>query len=148
MLKGRIQSNHIPKNNYELQVTGLAKSILLTEISDIPEELDVVDLPDRTAASGGHTRATEFTAMQPSHHDVEVKIMEAWFQESQDPVAATYKKTGTLIQKAIDGSIVRAYGLQGIFPKQRSIGEMSMENEGELQLIEWTFSVDDVLFQP
>lgn len=148
MLKGRIQPNHIPKNSFELQINGLAKTIFFTEIGEIPEELDVVDLPDRTTASGGgNTKATEFTGMQPSHHDVEVQIMESWFQEAQDPVAATYKKTGTLLQKAIDGTIVRTYTLQGIFPKRRSIGEMSIENEGELQVIEWTFSVDDVIFQ-
>jgi hypothetical protein len=144
-LKGKILSNHIPKNNYELIVNGLSQSILFTEIGGISEELEIVELPDRTVASGGNTKSTEMTAMQPSHHDVEVAQMEEWFKECQDPVAPTYKKTATLIKKAISGEIVRSYTLQGIFPKQRALQDLSLENEGEMDTIEWTFSIDDVL---
>ena len=143
-IKGKIQANYIPAHNFALQVIGLPE-IVFTEMSGIAEELDTVDLPDRTVGTGGQTKATEFTAMQPSHHDIEVLAMELWFKECQDPVAATHKKTGLLIKKAQDGSIKRTYTLQGIFPKARTLQDQSLENEGDMDTIEWSFSVDDVL---
>jgi len=143
-LKGKIEENHIPKNNFELIVVGLPP-ILFTEVGGITEELDTVDLPDRTVASGGNTKATELTVMQPSHHDVEVLAMEAWYKEAQDPVTPTYKKVGILTKKDIGGNIVRSYTLQGAFPKSRALQDLSLENEGEMDTIEWTLSVDDIL---
>lgn len=143
-MKGLIQENHISKNNFELQVIGLP-TIVFTEVSDISQETDTVDLPDRTQASGGTTQAGEFTAMVPAHHDVEVAAMEAWFQEGKDPVAPTYKKSGVLIQKTIDGEVARTYNFSGLFVSGRTIQSMALENEGEMQAIEYTLKFDDIL---
>lgn len=143
-MKGLIQENHISKNNFELQVVGLP-TITFIEVSDISEEIDVTTLPDRTQASGGTKQAGEFTVMMPAHHDVEVAAMEAWFLEGQDPVAPTYKKSGVYIQKRIGGEVARAYAFTGLFVSARSLGQMAIENEGEMQVLEYTFKYDDIL---
>lgn len=143
-MKGLIQDNHISKNNFELQVVGLP-TITFIEVSDIPEEIDVVTLPDRTQASGGTKQPGEFTAILPAHHDVQVAAMEAWYLEGQDPVAAGYKKSGVYIQKAISGDVVRTYAFSGLFVSARTIQTMNIENEGEMQAIEYTLRFDDIL---
>jgi len=142
-MKGVIQSDHIPVNKYELRVLGMPP-LVLTEISGIEDELETADLPDRTVASGGNRKASEFTMMQPMHHTVEVAAMELWFRESQDPVSPTYKKIGTLIRTSISGGNSVSRTLVGIFPKKRTDPDMEMANEGEMAQIEWTMSLDDV----
>ena len=89
-MKGVLAPDHIPKNKYELRVRGLPP-ITFTAVSGLEEELDKVDLPDRTGASGGNTKNGEFTARMPTHHTTERIALEAWFAECQDPVPRTYK---------------------------------------------------------
>ena len=60
-MKGIIKSDHMPLNKFQLLVAGLP-SLTLVTISGIDDELQTVDLPDRTAASGGHRGPSEFTA--------------------------------------------------------------------------------------
>ena len=144
-IKGKILPNHIPVNNYELQVIGLP-ALVLTEVGGISEELDVVDLPDRTKASGGNTQAVEFTITQPSHHNLEVEAMEAWFSEGKDPVSATYKKSGLIIKRNNAGDIVRTYTLTGMFVMSRGTADLSLEDEGSMDTIEWGMSADEVVF--
>lgn len=143
-MKGVIQSNHIPKNNYELQVNGLPP-ITFTEVGDISEVIDKVDLPDRTRASGGTKQAGDFPVMVPSHHDVEVAAMESWYKEGQDPVAPTYKKSGTLLKKGLDGTVIRSYIFSGLWVSERNMTAMSLENEGEMDAIEYLLNFDDIL---
>lgn len=143
-MKGKIQSNHVSKNNYELQVIGLPP-ITFIEVGDISETLDKVDLPDRTRASGGTKQAGDFPVMVPSHHDVEVAAMEAWFKEAQDPVSPTYKKAGILTKKGIDGSVIRSYTFSGLFVSERNMTAVSLENEGEMDAIEYLLNFDDII---
>lgn len=143
-MKGAIQPNHIPLNNFKLLVVGLP-GLTPTKISGIEEELETVDLPDRTKASGGNTKPGEFTMMLPMHHSVEQAAMEVWFSESQDPVTPTYKKPGTLIHNALDGTPLRSFTLVGLFPRKRKLPDLEMKNEGEMAEVEWTFSFDDIL---
>lgn len=143
-MKGTILPQHIPLNLYELVVLGLPR-LTPVEVSAIEEVLQVVDLPDRTKASGGQTECGEFTITIPSHHAVEQAAMEAWFAESRGRVSPTYKKPITLIQKPInEGGIPRAYQLLGCFPSKRGLPELSMTNEGEMSVVTWTVSYDDV----
>lgn len=142
-MKGLIKSAHISKNNFLLQVIGLPV-IEFVQVDGLEEELETVELPDRTVASGGNTKAVEFTAQVPAHHDVAVLALEAWFKEAQDPVSPTYKKTGLLLMKNIEGKVKRTYTLTGIFPKMRATDEVALDNEGEMALLTWTFSTDDV----
>lgn len=143
-LKGIIQPNHVPLNKFQLFVVGVPK-IVFTKVSGIEEALQIVDMPDRTKASGGNTNPVEFTGTTMLHHVVERVALEAWFKEGQDPVTPTYKKIGTLILKGIQDNIVATYTLPGLFIFQRVLPEFDLENDGEPAMAEWSFSADDVL---
>lgn len=143
-MKGAIKGNHIPVNKYQLLVLGLPP-LTPTEISGLEDELQTTELPDRTRASGGNRGPLEFTIKLPMHHLVEQAAMEVWFRESQDPVLPSYKKVATLIHQSITGSLVKTYSLLAVFPTKRKLPDLEMANEGELALVEWTLSIDDIL---
>ena len=142
MMKGTVQSNHIPVNNYELQVQGLP-AILFTTISGLEQETEAVDLPDRTKASGGNVKQFEIAATSFEHHIAETAALEAWRQEGKDPVSPNYKKTATLIKRGIEGTVDSTRVLTGIWIMKRKDADLDLANEGEPAMIEWTFSVDD-----
>ena len=143
-IKGTINPDHIPSNKYQLIVVGLPP-ILFTAISGIEEEIDVVDLPDRTRASGGNTQPVEFTAMQPMHHTVEYLVMEAWFEENKDPISITAKKLATLVHQSGRGTTIRSYTITGLWPSKRKLPDLDFENEGEMAQVEWTLQADSLL---
>lgn len=143
-MKGAIRPNHIPKNKGKLIVAGLPP-LTLTTISEIAEEVEKVDIPDRTTASGGQKKAVEFTATLPSHHDAEVAAVEAWFVQGQDPVHPLYKKVGTLVQERIGFGLPKTYTLVGLWISKRQIPNSEMANEGEMQELELTFQADNVI---
>lgn len=143
-MKGVLQKDHIPVNKYQMLVVGLPP-LTLTEISGIEQELETVDLPDRTVASGGNKGTVEFTAMQPVHHLVEVAAIESWFVESIDPVSGSYKKDGTIILQSISGDVIKTHSILGMFPSKKALPDLEMANEGEMATIEWTFKADEVL---
>lgn len=143
-MKGVIRPDHIPLNRYEMRVTGLPP-LVWTTISGIEEELENVDLPDRTAASGGNTKTIEFEATLPLHHTVEQAAMEGWFADSQDNVAVDYKKNAMLIVSSLTGIVVKTLILSGIFPMKRKTGDLDMGNEGELHVVTWSFKGDQVI---
>jgi len=143
-MKGAIRPNHIPKNKGKLIVAGLPP-LTLTTIGDIDEELETVDLPDKTTASGGQRKALEFTATLPMHHDVEVAAVEAWYVQGQDPVHPLYKKVGTLVYERVGFGVPRSYTLMGLYISKRKIPGAEMANEGEMQELELTFKADQVI---
>lgn len=143
-MKGVIDTDHIPLNKYRLQFLGIPE-LTPVEISGLEDELETTDLPDRTRASGGNRGMSEFTVMLPMHHTVEQAALETWFLESQDPVAGTYKKSGTLIMETISGTADRSYTLVGVFPTKRVLPDLELANEGEMASVEWTLSVDDII---
>ncbi len=143
-IKGAIQANHIPLNKYKLLVVGLPP-LTPTKVSGIEEELEAVDLPDRTKASGGNTKVVQFTVMLPMHHLIEQAAMEVWFKESQDPVLPSYKKPATVIMTPIGPGIPVARTLVGVFPMKRKLPDLEMKNEGEMAEVEWTLSADDII---
>lgn len=143
-MKGEILPDHMAVNKYTLQIIGLIP-ITAVEVSGIEDELEVTELPDRTMASGGNRKATEFTMMVPAHHIAEQAALEVWFRESQDPVSPTYKKPCTLTLESQSGNVTRGYTLSGVFPKGRNTPDLEKKNEGEIALIEWVMSVDDVI---
>lgn len=140
-MKGSVEPNHIPVNNYELIVVGLPK-ILFTTISGLEEETESVDLPDRTSASGGNSKPVEFTATSFEHHTVELAALEAWRREALDPVSALYKKVGTLIKRGIEGNIVSTRTLIGLWVQKRKDADLDLANEGDPAMIEWTMKTD------
>ncbi len=143
-MKGAMQPDHIPVNNFELLILGLP-SLTPVEISGLEDELQTVDLPDRTTASGGNRGPTEFEIQLPMHHLVEQAAMEAWLLEGQDPVTPTYKKVGTLIHKSLSGAVLRTYSLVGAYTNKRTLPDLEMVNEGEIALVGWNIKMDDML---
>jgi hypothetical protein len=142
-MKGKVQADHMPVNKYSLFIVGMPP-IMFTKVSGIEEELQTVDLPDRTSASGGHTAPVEFTAESMMHHSVERYALELWYKEGQDPVSPLYKKVGTLIHHSLTGDKLATYTLIGCFVKKRKLPDLEMANEGEPAVIEWTFKADQV----
>lgn len=146
-IKGVLKPDHIPLNKYSLAVVALIP-ITITSISGIEEEIDNVDLPDRTKATGGNPKAISFTIMTPLHHTVENIALELWYGEAKDPVSSTYKKPATLTVSSGTGGIVRTYAITGMFLSKRKLPEFSMDNEGEIALVEWECQADSIIFLP
>lgn len=143
-MKGAIAGNHIPQNSFVLSFAGLP-DLTVIKMDGLEQEIDMVELPDRTAAPGGQTKVTKFKFSIPAHHDTEVNAMENWFRECKDPVSATAKKIGTLSQKNIQGDVQRSWSLPGCFPTKRAGDDLDMENEGDMASVEWEMSCDDVI---
>jgi len=144
-MKGSIQPGHIPVNKYQLLFVGLPQITAIT-VSGIEEELQTIDLPDRTKASGGNTGSSECTIAVPLHHTVEIAAMEAWFRESQDPVTPTYKKSGSLLMGSVSlTGPTRTVQLINVFPTKRKYPDLEMEDEGKMATVEWTLSIDQIL---
>lgn len=141
-LKGTIKPDHIPVKNFKLLVIGLPE-LTVTKVAGIEVELNVVDLPDRTSASGGETNPVEFTMEMPTHHVEEQAAMEAWWLESQDPVSPLYKKNATLVVESISRNITVSYALSGLFPSKPKTPDLDMANDGEMSVVEWTMRADD-----
>jgi hypothetical protein len=143
-VKGVLAPDHIPKNKYQLRILGFPP-ITFTAVGGLEEELETVDLPDRTAASGGNTKYVEFTARMPTHHVTERIALENWFAQCQDPVPPAYKKIGTLVKQSLSNIGSVSYMLHGLFICKRATQDLEMENEGELDEIEWTFKADRII---
>lgn len=143
-MKGAIKSNHNAVNKYRMSVVGLP-SLTPTKISGLEVELEVVDLPDRTVASGGNTKAIEFTAMFPMHHTLEIAALDKWLADSTDPVQPGYKKAATITVYRIGPGIPNTTQLIGVFPCKRKSPDLEMVNEGEMAEIEYTFKVDQTI---
>lgn len=140
-MKGSIQPDHIPKNKFVLSILSMPP-ITFVKVSGLEEELETVDLPDRTTASGGNKKALEFTASMPTHHTAERIALENWYAQCSDPVDPQYKKVGTLTKISLTGINVVSYVLPGMYPCKFSSPDVEMTNEGEEDEIEWTFKAD------
>jgi hypothetical protein len=143
-MKGVIKPDHMAVSKYELLVAGMIP-ITATEIKGISDELQTVELPDQTVASGGNRKSTEFTMKIPMHHTVEVDAMEVWYRSAQDPVLPTYKLAATLIYKSISGNTLRTYAIIGLFPSKRTLPDAEMKNAGDMATVEWTMKADDIM---
>lgn len=143
-MKGVLDADHIAVNKYKITIPALGVTLKPTEVSGLEEELEVSELPDRTKASGGHTKATEFTMKIPLHHLIEVAAMEIWYAKCKDPVSPDYKYAGIVQMTSISGNINRVYDMTGLFPSKRVLPDLEMANEGEMATVEWTISVDEL----
>ena len=143
-MKQVLAPDHIGVNDYQLIVVGAPPVIQFVTIDGLEEELEVVDLPDRTKASGGNTKAITFAATHPIWHVAEDAYLELWFKES-NLVLPTYKRPATLIVKSISGMLVRTFNMIGLFPGKRKTADLEMANEGEGHYKEWTFNCDRII---
>lgn len=145
-LKGLLQEDHIPVNKYEMVVVGLAvPTITFTNITGLEFELGVIELPDRTKASGGQRGTAEIVGQVPLHHVAEIAAMDLWYEEGLDPVTATYKKAGTMIYLRGTGQVGKTYSMMGIWVSKRKTPDLDMEDDGEMAVNEYTMQVDDML---
>lgn len=142
-MKGKIKEDFMPTSNYELIVVGMVP-LTVIEMTGIEDELNKTELPDHTVASSGTRKATECEITTPMHHTVEQLALEAWFKEGQDPVTATYKKAATLIHKSNSGRVLRTFSLIGVFVFKRGLPELKMVEEGEMAVVKWSLSIDDL----
>jgi hypothetical protein len=136
-----IKDDHMPLNKYDFLVTGLIP-ITFLKVDGLEEELETVDLPDRTPASGGQVKPVEFTVSVPLHHESEILAMNVWWQEGQDPVLPTYKKAAVLIFKSITGQISKKIALINCFVSGRKWPDAEQENEGEMAVVEYTLKAN------
>lgn len=143
-MKGVIKPDHIPVNKYRLAILGVPP-LTPTEVSGMEDELETVDLPDRTTASGGNRGPSEFTMMIPAHHNFEIAACELWYREGQEPVIPTYKKAGTLTMRSLSGLTTRRRTLVGAYISKRADPDLAMNDEGEMAAIEYTVKVDDII---
>lgn len=142
--KGTVKADKFSLNRFKLLVLGLPV-FTVTKLSGIEEELEVAELPDRQRVTGGYTKGGEFTATMPLHHTIEQVAMEAWFKESQPPVAPTYRKPVTLLLESDTGQTIRSFTMKNVFPRKRALPEFDIKNEGGGAEVVWTFSFDEIM---
>ncbi len=140
-MKQVLQPDHLPRNNFQLRATGVT-DLTLIEMSGIEEEIESIELPDRTFASGGHTKPFEFTFSIPAHHAAEVAAVKAWYEEGQEPVSPQYKKPAVLILKSISGLATLSYVIEGMHLCKWKTSDNEASNEGEMHMIEVTAKGD------
>jgi len=141
-LKGSIDADHFPRNEYIMQVVGLP-SLTMTKIGEFEQELEVATLSDRRVVTGGSTKAIEVDVETPAHHTVEQATWESWYLQSQFPASPGYKKVATLTLVSSTGQKLSSWILEGVFPRKRKLTDLDMENEGEDARVTWTLSIDD-----
>jgi hypothetical protein len=142
-IKSVILADYIQNNKFTLAVPGLPAFTLLS-LGGIEEELDNVDLPDRTTQTGGRTKPFEFDIAIPMHHSVEMKAMESWYEECKDPVSPTHKKLGTLTMFSQSNLTQISYMLDGLFPQKRGLPDLDLDSDGEMAMVTWTMKGDEV----
>lgn len=136
-----VQEDHIPVNNYTLTINGLPP-ITFTSVGALEQEIEWVELPDKTQASTGRSKPGEVEVKIPAHHSIEVAAMETWSIEGQDPITPGYKKSGNLsfysgtLLRVLNVTIIGAFICKGATPE----GEMA--NEGEMAELTYTMKWD------
>jgi hypothetical protein len=145
-MKSVLQPEHVARNRYEMIVLGMP-SFTFTKLTGIEQALDVVDLPDRTKASGGRAQAGTMGAAIPAHHTLEYAAMLAWIEDAKAPVGENYKKTATIILKPIGNSVAktRTITVLGVWPSKKAISDQEMDNDGEMTELEVDLNFDDML---
>lgn len=143
-IKGVILPDHVQVNKYLLSVAGLPP-LLFTAVSGIEEELDAVELPDRTPQTGGRVKPVEFEVTQPMHHNLERAAMELWFRECHDPVTPTHKKLGTLTLFSQTLLNQPSWSLVGLWIMKRALPDLDLDNEGEMAGIVWTMKANELI---
>ena len=146
-LKRTIRADHMPVNNYRLNVTNMIPIVFIS-VEGLDEELETVDLPDRTARSGGNTKAGSFTAKIMLHHTNEVAALERWYKDSQHPVKPDYLKNATLTFWSLTDQKSKTYALTDVFPHKRAISNADMNDEGKPAEATWTFRFTEVIHNP
>lgn len=144
-MKGVFPTDHLPVNKFRLLVEDLPETLVITKLSGLEDELDTVELPDRTMASGGNVKGGEFTIETPMDDSAEHAAMDEWFKLGHDPVQPNYKKSCVLIHTSISGEKEVAYNILGAFVSKRKLPDLEMANEGDPAIVEWTCKYDQAM---
>jgi len=142
--KASLAPDHIPVSKYDLLVVGIPIPLPFTAISGIEEEIENVELPDRTTATGGRSRPVEFTVTLPMHEDAAYLAMEEWYLEGKDRVAPTYKRPATLLVHHLSNPVPRSFLLIGCWCSRRGLPELAADNDGEMATVEYTIRADSI----
>lgn len=143
-IKGVILPDKLQVNKFQLTIAGFPP-VLFTAVAGIEEELDNVELPDRTPATGGRKKSIEFDVTQPLHHKLEVAAMELWYRECQDPVSPLHRKTGVLMVMSETGLGRAAYSVVGAILTKRKLPDLDLDNDGEMATVVWTIKAAELL---
>ncbi|KKN30259.1 hypothetical protein LCGC14_0835740 [marine sediment metagenome] len=146
-MKGVVEPGHIGVHQFELVVTP-GPTLVFTEVSGMSSETTKVEMPDRTIVTGGEETVGEFTAMLPMHHESQINFMDLWLQEGRDPVSPLYKKLATMNFRNIEGSLLVAHELIGLFVSNKTLPDADMANDGELAKVEYAFNYDSLIRLP
>lgn len=148
-IKQVLKENRVPVNRYQLIITPFSvPDVTLVSIGGLEEELDAAELPDRTVRSGGRSKPVEFDIAQPSHHDLEVAAMEAWYAMCKLALPG-YIRQGLLILFDESGLVPRRKRtLPNIWLKKRAEPDLEMDSEGDMHTITWTCQADQILVAP
>ena len=143
-MKFSIRDDHIPVNKYRMDVAGIIP-ITFTTIGSFDIERDTVDLPDRTKASGGRSKAGEVEVKVPMHHYDQVAAMDAWFAEGLDPVSPTYKKVATMTLLSLTSLGQRSSTVIGANVSKKADPDKEMNDDGNMAEMAYTICWDDVI---
>jgi hypothetical protein len=146
MEKGELSVGYIPNNKFILSIPELGVGDLkIIEVSGIEQELETVELPDKTVATSGRAGIIEFTIKIPAHEDGSIAAINRWFMGCRGNVASDYKKDGTLTLQNTFGTTVSSWTISGMFPTKRTLPELNSSGAGDLTMAEWAFKADDVV---
>lgn len=153
-LKGTIPPGHIPANQYEMLIGGSPPypgRFIPTSVKGLEKELETVDLPDRTHASGGQTKPGMMTITVPLHDRMANGYMNFWHKQGMAPVDPNYKKPVTLVYKSIHHGSLGGGAFQpvvrtiiGVFCKKPSTDDLAMKDEGNMVEQTWMLPYDDI----
>jgi len=144
MEKGSLSVGYIPVNKFTLSVADVA-DLKVVEVSGIEQELETVELPDKTVVTSGRLGVTEFTIKIPAHETTAMGAMDVWWKMCYGVNATSgYKKLATLLLLDTFGATKSSWSITGMFPTKRALPELNAASEGEMAMAEWTFKADDI----
>lgn len=143
-MKAIIQPDHIRTSKYRFQPVGLPP-ILYTSVGALEQEMDTVDLPDRTKATGGRAKAGDTDVKVPMHHVQEVAAMDSWWEEGKDPVTLTYKKPCSMSYISNSGLVLQTYTVLGVWVNKRATPDAELEGEGDMAEVTYGLCWDDIV---
>ena len=157
------------KNNFTLILNPPSKAGISADVLRL--SIHKAEVPKRTITEIGIDFVNEkyFVAGKPTHEDATITVtdvidmqtaamIDTWCSSVYDPTtgiigrASDYKGTGQLVMMDPTGNFSggKSWQLVGVWPKSVNYGggDMTATGDGAMNMIEITFKVDKVIFQP
>lgn len=145
--KGYIKPDIFTKSKYWLIIPGMigvnGPELTVLSVGALEEEMEVIELPDRTRATNGHTKPLTFDVVTPAHHLEEQAQWELWWSACHDPVSFDAYRYGTLVQQSVSGGSTRSITLDRLFITKKSTSDLEMSNDSDYSTVTWTLSADN-----